>query len=147
MDLKVFFIALLTLNKHLCLYFSLGSGDTYGIICGTYKTIAYFPVKEKYYVKECDKNCDITIKNCEKKMAKICDINPHQYNHLNRDFCSGEKPSSYCQKRLTYDECSKSCRRVTRQRTRIVPRSVTKVSKAAMQQAVKVKAVFTTHGM
>ena len=143
MDSRVFIIALITLNKHLCLYFSLGSGDTYGIICGTYKTIAYFPVKEKYYVTECDENCDIAIKNCEKKMVKICDINPHQYNHLNRDFCSLENPSSYCQKRLTYDECSISCRRVTRQRTRIVPRSVTKVSKAAMQQAVCVKAVFT----
>ena len=147
MDSRVFLVALLTLNKHLCLYFSLGSGDTYGIICGTYKTIAYFPVKEKYYVKECDTNCDIAIKNCEKKMAKICDINPHQYTHLNRDFCSFENPSSYCQKRLTYDECSKSCRRVTRQRTRIVPRSVTKVSKAAMQQAVCVKAVFNLQSM
>ena len=65
MDFKVFFVALLTLNKHLCLYFSLGSGDTYGIIWGTYKTIAYFPVQVKYYVKECDKTCDIAIKNCK----------------------------------------------------------------------------------
>ena len=131
MDLKIVFITLLTFSSKLSLYFSLGSGDTFGIICGTYKTVAYVPLKEKYYVKECDNNCDIAINNCEKKMEKICNIDPHQYNHLNRDFCSLEKPRSYCQKRLTYGECSKSCRRVTRERTRIVPRSVTKVSETS----------------
>ena len=137
MDLKIFFVTLIAISEHLCLYFSLGSGETFGIICGTYKTVAYIPVKEKYYVKECDKNCAIAIQNCQKKMERICSINPHQYNHLNRDFCSVEKPRSYCQSRLSYDECSKSCRRVTRERTRIVPRSVTKVSKVIMQQASK----------
>ena len=128
MDFKILVLTLLTFSEHSCLYFSLGSGDTFGIICGTYKTVAYFPVKEKYYVKECDKNCDIALRNCKKKMDQICDINPHQFNHLNHDLCSFEQPRSYCQKRLTHDECSKSCRRVTRERTRIVPRTVTKVS-------------------
>ena len=134
MDLKIVLVTLLTFDKNVCLYFSLGSGDTFGIICGTYKTVAYLPVSEKYFVKECDTNCDIAINNCEKKMEQICNINPHQYNHLNRDFCNHEKPRKYCQKRLTYDECSKSCRRVTRERTRIMPRSVTKVSEAVMQK-------------
>ena len=44
----------------------------------------------------------------------------------------------HCQERLSSGECSASCRRVTRQRTKIVPRAVTKVTKSSCALDYKV---------
>ena len=97
MDSKTLLVILYKLGLSAGLYFSVGSGETFGIICGSYRSVAYVPVLEKYHVKQCEKNCDAAISNCVKKMKQICDIQPRQFNHLNQDFCRFEKPRKYCE--------------------------------------------------
>ena len=69
------------------LYLSLGTSETFGIICGEYDVKAYFPVTEHVQENICENNCQLVIDNCAKKMKKICKIKAMQQTHFHNKLC------------------------------------------------------------
>ena len=113
------------LQHGFCLYLSLGLDKTFGIICGTYHKIAYFPVQEDYYETACENDCKTIIDNCSRKMNKICQLRSKNQIVFN-DFCDFNQPIKYCTENLRTNYCV-SCKRVKKLRTKIVPKTVRKV--------------------
>ena len=89
------------LNSTTAIFLTLGSGQTYGIICGEYNQVGYFPVKEKYYENVCENNCQFVIDNCVKKMRSICNMSK-QVNAVGDNFCEFNKPNEYCKQHLRF---------------------------------------------
>ena len=106
------------------LFLSLGSGDTYGIICGFYERVIFLPEVETSYKYICENNCQTVIENCVKKMNKICKM--VQEKELNDSFCKENHPDIYCRTSLKSDSCV-SCKKIPIEKTTMVPRTVKKV--------------------
>ena len=120
-----FLVISLFFQKGLCLYLSLGLDKTFGIICGTYDKIQYFPVKEDYYETVCDNDCKNIVNDCSRKMNKICQLrtkNQIMYN----DFCDFNQSRKYCTENIRTNHCV-SCKKVKKMKTKIVPKTIRKV--------------------
>ena len=106
------------------LFLSLGSGDSYGTICGVYDKVVYLPELRTFYEKVCENNCQTVIENCVNKMNQICSI-VHQ-KQLDDSFCTENYPDTYCRTRLKLGSCF-SCVEIPRRETALVPRTIKKV--------------------
>ena len=106
------------------LFLSLGSGDTFGIICGFYDRVVLIPEVETSYQSICENNCQTVVNNCVKKMNKICKM--VQEKELNDSFCKENHPDIYCRTSLKSDSCV-SCRKIPIEKTSLVARTVKKV--------------------
>ena len=108
----------------LSLFLSLGSAETHGIICGFYDRVVFVPEVHTSYESLCQNNCQTFIANCVKKMLKICQM--VEEKELNDSFCKENDPDIYCRTSLKPDSCN-SCKRVAREKTVMVARTVKKV--------------------
>ena len=106
------------------LFLSIGSGDTYGIICGFYDKVVYLPEVQTYYESVCENNCETVIQNCVKKMNRICSM--AEQKRLENSFCKENHADTYCRSGLKSDMCY-SCQDLPREKTIFVPRTVKKV--------------------
>ena len=106
------------------LFLSLGSGDNFGVICGSYDRVVFLPEVQTSYQYVCENNCQTFIDNCVKKMNKICKM--VEEKKLNDSFCKENHPDIYCRTSLKSDSCV-SCRKIPIEKTSLVARTVKKV--------------------
>ena len=128
-----------------CLFFSLGSGETFGLICGFYERMVYLPEVQTYYESVCENNCQTIIDNCVNKMNKICKM-VHQ-KKIDGSFCKENHPDVYCRTSLKPDNCI-SCMEIPKIKTTLVPRTVMKVRLTShIQYSLQCISIYNTKYM